>query len=130
MRGFALRRLALAAFTIVLVVGLTFVLAHLAPGEPMVGDAALRRSDPALVARERRSFGLDRPLPVRLARYAANVARGNLGQSFAMRRSVAGLIGERLPNTMLLGAVALVLSFAGGIAIGTAQAARRGSAAD
>ncbi len=130
MRGFALRRLALAAFTVVLVVGLTFILAHLAPGEPMIGDAALRHADPALIARERRSFGIDRPIPEQLARYAANVARGNLGQSFTMRRSVAALVGERLPNTVLLGAVALVLSFAGGIALGTAQAARRGSAAD
>src|SRR5512140_402905 len=130
MRGFALRRLGLAAFTVALVVCLTFVLAHLAPGEPMIGDAAVRHADPALVARERRAFGVDRPVPEQLARYAANVARGNLGQSFAMRRSVAALVGERLPNTLLLGACALLLSFAGGIAVGTAQAARRGTLAD
>ncbi len=130
MRGFVLRRLGLACFTVVLVVCLTFLLAHLAPGEPMIGDAELRHADPALIARERHSFGTDRPLPEQLARYAANVARGNLGQSFAMRRSVAALIGERLPRTLLLGITALVLSFAAGIAVGTAQAARRGSGAD
>ena len=130
MRGYALRRLGLAAFTVVLVVCLTFVLAHLAPGEPMIGEAEGRRADPALVARERRVFGVDRPLPEQFARYTAAVARGNLGQSFSMRTSVARLIGERLPNTVLLGAVALVLSFAGGIAVGTVQAARKGSAVD
>lgn len=130
MRGFALRRLGLAVFTVVLVVALTFLLAHLAPGEPMLGDAELRHADPALIARQRRAFGLDRPLPQQLAMYAGNVLRGELGESFAMRRPVATLIGERLPNTVLLGGAALLVSFAIGLTAGTLQAARRGSRTD
>lgn len=130
MRGLALRRLALAAFTVALVVTLTFLLAHLAPGEPMVGDAEAHRADPALVARERRAFALDQPLAAQFATYAANVLRGNLGESFAMRRPVAHIIGERLPNTMLLAGVALLVSFGIGLTAGTVQAAARGSLLD
>jgi len=129
-RGFALRRLGLAAVTIAFVVTLTFLLAHLAPGQPMIGDAELWHADPALLARQRAAFGLDRPLLEQFALYARNVSTGNLGQSYAMRRSVAAVIGERLPNTMLLGGLALLLSFAIGVAAGTAQAARRGSLGD
>lgn len=130
MRGLALRRLGLTLFTVALVVILTFLLAHLAPGEPLVGDAELHRADPAAVERQRREFGLDRPLPAQFARYAGNVLRGNLGESFAMRRPVATVIAERLPNTLLLGGAALLLSFAIGITAGTIQAARRGSRTD
>ena len=130
MRGLALRRLGLASFTVALVVVLTFLLAHLAPGEPMVGDAELRHADPSLVERQRRLFGLDRPLPEQLARYTANALRGELGESFALRRPVAAIIRERLPNTLLLGGAALLLSFAIGLLAGTIQAARRGSRTD
>lgn len=130
MRGLALRRLGLAAFTVALVVILTFFLAHLAPGEPLIGDAELHRADPAAVARQRRAFGLDQPLAVQFTRYAGNVLRGRLGESFALRRPVATIIGERLPNTLLLGGAALLLSFGLGITAGTVQAARRGSRTD
>lgn len=130
MRGFALRRLALAVFTVALVVTLTFLLAHLAPGEPMVAGAELWHADPALIARQRHAFGVDRPLAEQFGRYAGNVLTGNLGESFAMRRPVGAVIAERLPNTVWLGTIALLASFGAGIAVGTVQAARRGSRTD
>jgi peptide/nickel transport system permease protein len=123
----AVRRLAAALVTVAVVVTLTFVLAHLAPGEPMLADVERMRVDHETVARLRREFGLDRSLTARYARYVANVARGNLGESFTMRRPVATVLRERIPNTLLLGAAALLLSFALGVAVAVAQAARRGS---
>jgi peptide/nickel transport system permease protein len=124
------RRLGAAAATALLVVTLTFLLAHLAPGEPMLADAERMHADPARIARLRAEFGLDRPLPVQYARYVGNALRGNLGESFRMRRSVASLIAERLPRTALVALTALALAFVLGVGIALVQAARAGGAAD
>lgn len=130
MAAFAVRRLGAAALTLLVVVTLSFVLAHLAPGAPFLGDAERRRADPAQLDRMRAEFGLDRPLAEQYARYAVNALTGDLGESFVHRRSVTALLGERLPNTILLGGTALLLSLAGGIGLALAQAARAGSRTD
>jgi peptide/nickel transport system permease protein len=127
--AFAVRRLGAAALTLLLVVTLTFTLAHLAPGAPLLGDAEARR-DPAQAERLRIAFGLDRPLAEQYLRYAANALTGDLGESFARRRSVAALVAERLPNTVLLGGTALALALAAGIGLALLQAARAGSRMD
>lgn len=123
---FAVRRLGAALLTVLLVVTITFVLAHLAPGEPMVADAERLHADPARVARVRAEFGLDRPLAIQYGMYLANAARGNLGESFTMRRPVIDILRERLPRTVLLAGASLLLAFTAGIAIAVVQAARAG----
>ncbi|MBI4542224.1 MAG: ABC transporter permease [Gemmatimonadetes bacterium] len=130
MLGFLARRLALAALTVLAVVTITFALVHLAPGEPMLGNAERMRADSATIARQRARFGLDRPIATQFAFYLANLARGELGESFVRHRPVALVLGEALPNTLLLGAVALAASFLLGVAIGSVQAARRGTWVD
>jgi peptide/nickel transport system permease protein len=127
---FAIRRIGAALLTILLVVSITFVLAHLAPGEPMLADAERMRSDPARIARVRAEFGLDRPLPVQYGMYVANAMRGNLGDSFMMRRPVVAVLRERLPRTALLAFTSLLLALAAGIAVATLQARRAGSWGD
>ncbi len=127
MGGFAVRRLGAAAVTVVVVVTIVFLLAHLAPGDPLVADAERLRADPARVAQLRARFGLDQPLGVQFVRYLANAARGDLGESFILRRPVGHLLAERLPNTALLAGAALVLSFTIGIVLALAQAARAGT---
>jgi peptide/nickel transport system permease protein len=128
--AFAVRRLGAALLTVLAVATITFVLAHAAPGEPMLGDAERLHTDPGLVGRQRAQFGLDRPIAAQYAAYLANVARGRLGESFIQHRPVARLVGERLPNTVLLGGTALLLSFLLGITIALVQAARAGSWTD
>ncbi|MDP3774337.1 MAG: ABC transporter permease [Gemmatimonadales bacterium] len=130
MLGFLARRLALAALTTLAVVTITFTVVHLAPGEPMLGDAERLRADPATIARQRAAFGLDRPLPVQYALYLGNLARGELGESFVRRRPAGHVLRDALPNTLLLGGAALALSFLIGLATGTLQAARRGTFVD
>jgi len=127
---YAVRRLGAASLTVFLVVTLTFFLAHLAPGEPMLGDVERLRADPVRVQALRAQFGLDRPLLVQYGRYLSNVARGNLGESFVMRRPVRAALAERLPRTALLAGLALLAAFGLGIAVATVQAARAGSATD
>lgn len=130
MGAFALRRLGAAAVTVVCVVTITFLLAHLAPGEPMLADAERLHAEPARIARVRAEFGLDRPLGVQYAMYVGNALRGNFGESFTMRRAVATVLRERLPNTALVALAALLVAFGLGVGVALLQAARAGSRTD
>jgi peptide/nickel transport system permease protein len=106
-----------------------FGVIHLAPGDPaslLVGDA----SAPEVIEQIRREFGLDRPLPEQFLIYAGRLARGDLGYSYRYRSPVARLILERLPDTLLLMAVAFCISFAVGVTFGTLSAHRPGSLLD
>jgi len=118
-----LRRVAAGIAIVFAVVTLTFAAVHLAPGEPFQ-PADGRPVNRAATERLRHVFGTDRPLPEQYVRYLAALARGELGESFSKRRPVAAMIGNALPNTVLLAATALLIDFALGIAIGVFQAAR------
>jgi peptide/nickel transport system permease protein len=106
---------------------LSFLLVELAPGDffgamrldPRISEATLR----ALRARH----GLDRPLPERYARWAASLARGELGYSFAYGSPVAPLLWPRVRNTLLLTGTATALAWALAIPIWVWWAAARGA---
>jgi peptide/nickel transport system permease protein len=113
-----------------MVTTLTFLLVHLAPGDPIA--TALDRPGVTEAVRQqwRASFGLDKPLGEQYVRWVANAARGELGWSFSYRRPVRDVLADTLPRTMLLAGLALVLSFLVGIVVGVLQAERPGGARD
>ena len=124
-----MQRLAAALVLLWLVVTLTFVLVRLAPG-----DAAAMlipsTATPEDAARLRSELALDAPIAVQYAKWMGGLLRGNLGESFAQRRPVADVLAEALPVSLGLGVSSLLLTFIVGVAIGTLQAARRGSVVD
>jgi peptide/nickel transport system permease protein len=124
-----MQRLAAALVLLWLVVTLTFVLVRLAPG-----DAAAvlipSTATPEDAARLRAELALDAPLAMQYAKWMGGLLRGNLGESFAQRRPVADVLAEALPVSLGLGVSSLLLTFIVGVAIGTLQAARRGSVID
>ncbi|HEX5972983.1 MAG TPA: ABC transporter permease [Gemmatimonadaceae bacterium] len=130
MRRYLAGRLLQAVGVVVMVTTLTFVLVHLAPGDPIA--AALDRPGVTEAVRQqwRQSFGLDRPLGEQYVRWLANAARGELGWSFSYRRPVRDVLMDALPRTMLLAGLSLALSFLIGIAVGVMQAERPGGARD
>lgn len=112
-----------------LVVSLTFLLAHLAPGD--AADLLVSPSaSPEDVARMRRALGLDASLAEQYARWVGGVLRGDLGESFARREPVWTLLAEALPVSLALGATSLGITFLAGVAVGLHQAARRGTWSD
>ena len=122
-------RLLQAITVIVAVATVSFVLLHLAPGDPFTGsESSYTRTED--VERLKREFGLDQPIVVQYARYLGNLARGNFGPSFKDHRPAWDVIGETLPNTLLLAFAALIIDFAAGIAVGVAQGARAGTRLD
>ena len=124
-------RLVKTALVALAVVILSFFLIRLAPGDAatvMAGQSGY--ADEAFMKSLRAEYGLDKPLPVQLARYLGAVAKGDLGTSYVRRQPVLDVILERLPNTLLLDAFALVVAIAGGVWLGGIAARRPGSAGD
>jgi peptide/nickel transport system permease protein len=123
MLSFMARRLAWAILVLWLVMSGVFLLVHVI-GDP--ARAALgEKAGPAQLDAFRRKHGLDRPLPERYGTYLKSLATLDLGTSFQDEEPVLGLIGRRLPRTMLLGAMALVLELLIGLGIGIATAVKR-----
>ena len=123
------RRLADAVVLFWLVVTLIFALVRLAPGDPatfLVPPTASAED----ASRLRTVLGLDRPVAVQYARWAQAVLRGDLGESFASRQPVVRVLGDAAPVSLWLGGVSILLTFAIGVPVGMAQAARRGRAVD
>ena len=117
------RRVAAAAAIVFLVVTLTFILMDLAPGKPLLGAPEVV-SDPVRDSVLTEQFGLNGPLHVRYFRYLGQLARGNLGESFGLRRPVADALAEAIPNTLLLASAALLIDFLMGLGLGVYQAWR------
>jgi peptide/nickel transport system permease protein len=117
------RRLAASIAIVFAVVTITFFVSHLAHGSP-VEPGPDQDVDPVAVARLRQQFGLDRPLPVQYVLYVRNVLRGDLGESFRLRRPVAAALADAVPPTLTLTGAALVIDFLLGLALGVYQAAR------
>jgi len=124
-------RLVKTVLVTVVVILLSFFLIHAVPGDAatvMAGQAGY--ADETYMKNLRAEYGLDQPLPVQLWAYLDRVAHGDLGTSFVRREKVLSIIMERLPNTLLLDAFALLVAAAGGITLGAMAARRPGSAGD
>jgi peptide/nickel transport system permease protein len=126
---FLLRRILQSAWLILLLITLNFTLIHLAPGDPAQVLAG-QSGDEQYLQFIRAKFGLDDPLPVQLGRYLASTARGDFGYSLAYQQPVTNLVFSRVPATLLLMLVALLLSTTGGICLGVEAARRAGSLFD
>ena len=117
-----------AALVVFFVVTLAFALIHLAPGDPFSAADPLLSSE--TVAQQRTLWGYDQPLLVQYGRWAANLLRGEFGWSIMRSRPVGNVLVETIPNTLILMGAALVVGLSGGVALGTWQAARRGTVAE
>src|SRR3954449_1741889 len=122
----ALLRRAFTGLAVVLgVVTLMFFLVRLAPGDPallLVGPTASEEQ----LAAQRRSLGLDQPLPQQYANWLARFTQGDWGTSIATGRRVSAMIAEAWPATVRLVGLSLLLSYVLGIVVGAIQAASGG----
>ncbi|OGB93943.1 MAG: hypothetical protein A3H39_19755 [candidate division NC10 bacterium RIFCSPLOWO2_02_FULL_66_22] len=84
-------------------------------------------SDRALL---REAMGFNEPLPVQFVRFLGNTARGDFGKSFFHRTPAMPLVLERMPTTLLLTVLAMLISIAVAVPAGIYSAVRRGSVVD
>jgi peptide/nickel transport system permease protein len=120
---YVVRRLIQAIPLVLGVLVITFVIIHLAPGDPITILAG-EGGDEAYYAQIRASYGLDRPLPEQLVRYILEVLRGDFGYSFHYQQPVGQVILSRVPATLLLTGTALTFSTVLGIGLGVVGALR------
>lgn len=129
MTTFLVRRLALAAFVVLGVVVLTFVVARVVPGDPAATWAG-PRARPEQIEAAREELRLDRAVPVQIVGYLGGVASGDWGLSLRTRRPVLEDIARRAPASIELVTVAMLLALAVGIPLGLVAARWRGRAPD
>lgn len=107
---------------LLIVISLTFVLIHAAPGGPFDSERAVA---PEVLQKLNERYNLDDPLLVQLGDYLVNILKGDLGPSFKYPgRSVNELIMTGLPTTLELGIYALLLAMGLGISAGVIAAIR------
>ena len=123
------RKLLLAIPLIWGVITLIFLLLQFSPG-----DATDRFFTPETPPEVRQmieaKWGLDQPVHVQYVRMMGNMLSGDFGRSIAQERPVFDIIGEALPNTLILSLVTIVLIFGVGVLLGTIQAVRQYSIVD
>jgi oligopeptide transport system permease protein len=128
MISFIMRRLAGMVPLLFLIILVSFLFMRTAPGGPFDDERSL---PPQIEANLRAKYHLDEPLLRQFGRYAADLARGDLGPSFKYRnRSVNEIIAQSAPVSLTLGVVALGLALAIGITAGVTSATRRDRAVD
>jgi peptide/nickel transport system permease protein len=131
MTRFLLSRILKGVLVLFLIAIINFLLIRAAPGDPatvMAGEAGA--ADQAFLDQLRAQFGLDRPFYEQLLIYLKGIATLDLGFSYRQNQSVASLIGERLPATLLLTGTAFVVSLVLGILFGILAAGRVGRWSD
>ena len=104
-----------------------FLMFRLMPGNPLVAYI-----DPTFTEEQQKAlmaeFGLDKPLHTQYFIYLGNLFQGNMGDSFFHHKSVAEVVLEMLPNTLMLTFISLIAAYAIGVVLGVVLAWRRGSA--
>ena len=127
---FLLRRLAHTALLMFGVSILTYLFASLAPGDYFDEMRLNPQIAPETVAALRAQYQLDRPLPVRYARWLNSVVHGDLGYSFSYNSPVGPLLWVRARNTLLLTVTATLLSWGLALPLGVWSAEHLGGFRD
>ncbi len=119
-RDYLLRKLLLAAVTLVVVVTIDFFLFRVLPGDPVrsvIGRSV--RITPERQAALRQQFGLDKPVfPDQFISTIGQWLQGNLGDSWSLRRPVSEVLMSKLGNTLLLISLGQIFSIALGVSLG------------
>jgi peptide/nickel transport system permease protein len=102
---------------------LTFAIIHLAPGDParLLADPSMVTADQLESARA--ELGLSDPVPVQYVKTMKALVTGEL-RSYRTRQTVNEMIAERLPTTLIIGGLALVIAVPLGMTIGVLQSLR------
>lgn len=127
MFAFILRRFLSSLVVLGFVVSLTFLLSVSQKGGPFERE----KLSAAAKAEREAKYELDGPKWSQLERYVKRLLRGDLNVSLRYQNlSVAEVLGQKLPNSLILGGSAFVIAAVGGVAMGFIAAMRKGSSLD
>jgi peptide/nickel transport system permease protein len=123
------KRLLLAIPTLLLVSIMVFALQKLLPGDPVLAMAGEER-DPAVIAQLRAEYHLDDPIPTQYFAWIGSALKGDLGVSLRTKEPVTALIASKLPVTLELSLLAMLIALLAGISMGIIAAVRKDSWVD
>ncbi|MBN9088303.1 MAG: ABC transporter permease [Reyranella sp.] len=129
MLTFLTQRLLQIIPTLIIVSMLIFGLQQLLPGDPALIMAGEER-DPKVLQEIREQYRLDQPIPVQYFYWVKGVLSGNLGESMRLKAPVGALVIEKLPVTLQLAAMALLIAICIGIPAGIVSAVKKETAWD
>jgi peptide/nickel transport system permease protein len=129
MTAYLVRRLWHALLVVIGVTIVVFIMLHLLPGGPARAILGIRAT-PAAIAAFNKANGYDRPLVVQYGIWVGHLVRGQFGYSYKLNQTVASLIADRLPKTILLVGLANLLALLFAVPLGLLQARRRNSGLD
>ena len=121
-----LSRLGRLVSVLLAVTFLSFLLISLLPGDPTIAILGPAAGDPDAAQAVRQDLNLDEPIPVRYVKWFGRAVRGDLGTSYFQNRSVTSAIAERLPFTIELMGLSLLLALALAVPLGIGAARRPG----
>jgi peptide/nickel transport system permease protein len=128
--GYLIRRILQAIAVVWLVTVITFLLLKALPGGPVRAMLGTRANNAALVAALTKQLGLDKPIWEQYWNWLDGLLHGNLGFSYYYNQTVASLLTQRLPKTVLLVGLSTLLALVIAIPYGVMQAVRRNRVAD
>jgi peptide/nickel transport system permease protein len=127
---FILRRLLAVAPVLLIITFATFALMQLLPGGPLAAYENNPEISQKDIERLRHEMGLDRPIHVQYWSWLKNFVRGDWGYSFTTKRPVLSEIWDRLPNTLYLTGISLIVALIIAIPAGIISATRQYSVFD
>jgi oligopeptide transport system permease protein len=128
MLRFVLRRLLQTIPVLFVIITATFFMVRFVPGGPFTAEKAI---PPEILRNIEAHYGLDKPLWRQYLTYLGSIMRGDLGPSFKYsNRTVNEIIGDKLPVSLELGGLALLVALAIGLPLGVLAAVRRNTRLD
>jgi peptide/nickel transport system permease protein len=126
MLAFLSKRLLQLVPTLFFVSVIIFSLQQLLPGDPALVMAGEER-DPEVIEQIRKQYRLDQPVPVQYVYWVKGVLSGDLGESMRIKVKVRDLVAEKLPVTMQLAGMAILIALSIGITAGVVSAVLKDS---
>lgn len=123
------KKVAQSLITIMIVLTLSFILFRVMPGDP-TAMFVKNGIEPSVAEKVKEDYGLNLPMYKQYFVYLKNILRGDFGDSFSFKKPVMKVIGDRLPNTIMLALCAQTLAIGFGIIFGMIAAANRGKKID
>ena len=136
MRDYIIKRLILLIPTLLGITIITFFIIQLAPGNPVERKLQLEEGIKSeaitkeIVEETKRLYGLDKPIYVRYGIWLKQIVTLDFGRSYKDHRPVIDKIAERLPITITLNIISIILIYMTAIPIGVYSAVRHGSAGE
>lgn len=127
MISYLFKRIGYSLVTLLVLICLTYIMMHAAPGSPFASDKGVT---PEMMAALNAKYGLDKPIIEQIFIFIMNALQGDFGSSIKYGRDVAVILGSSFMYSAELGIRAMLIAVIGGITIGSIAAINRGKKLD